>query len=356
MLGGVFIHPVLSDYTCRPPKPSGERIQGFDVLRAVCSIAVVAAHLGYVAPSLIFDRARWREHEFIWSDAVNFYGLLLAVPVFVMISCYLVAISHQPHLAKRNWRIGRLFLFWAVMLNLYSTGFVGAISGVPRSPIGLLLYFTSGLGTPVYFFISLMITVTVAAWARTKASIVVGVLMAASTLLIGILPLVARQTGRPEWCHHHLPLNFVPYPFAAVLATRVSPSRIPVGICLMLATGVLLAILDWTCYVDSLFFAVNSFALPAYTRPSLVFLATGVVLAATRISRHPGAIIRFMSEHSLALYCLHPFLLSIASRGSVAMGMHGLVGFAASLSLVVLGSYACSYWVLPHFLKRDLFS
>ena len=325
-------------------------------MRAVLSIAVVAVHLGYVAPSLIFDRSRWREHEFIWSDAVNFYGLLLAVPVFFTISCYLVAKGPQPHLARRNWRIGRLFLFWAVMLNLYNTGIYGAIRAVPRAPIGLLLYFTSGLGTPFYFFISLMITMTVAAWARTKASIVVGVLMAASTVLIGILPLVARQTGQPAWCHYHLPLNFVPYSFAAVLATRVSPSRIPVGICLMFATGVLLAILDWTCYVDSLFFAINPFALPAYTRPSLVFLATGVVLAATRISRHPGNIIIFMSEQSLALYCLHPFLLWIALRVTVAMGMHGMVGFAASLSLVVLGSYACSYWVLPHFLRRELFN
>ena len=205
-----MIQPVLADFTCRAPKSSGDHIQGFDVLRAVCSIAVVAVHLGYVAPSLIFDRSRWREHEFIWSDAVNFYGLLLAVPVFVTMSCYLVAIRPQPHLAERNWRIGRLFLFWAVMLNLYNTGIFGAMSGVPRSPIGLLLYFTSGLGTPFYFFISLMITMTVAAWARTKASIFVGVLMAASIVLIGILPLLARQAGRPEWCHYYLPLNFVP--------------------------------------------------------------------------------------------------------------------------------------------------
>jgi peptidoglycan/LPS O-acetylase OafA/YrhL len=332
-----------------------EHLHGFDVLRAVFSVAVVTVHLGYVAPSSIFDPSHWREHAFNWSDALNFYVLLLAVPVFIMMSCYLVAKSTQPNLAKRNWRIGRLFVFWAVILNLYQTGIFGTLRTVPRTPLELLFYFTSGLGTPFYFFVSLTITMTFAAWARTKASIVVGTLMAASTVLVGILPLIARQTGRAEWCQHHLPLNFVPYSFASVLAMRLSPSRIRLVMCLAFAVGALLAILDWTYYIDPLFFAVNRYALPAYMRPSLVFLATGVVLAATRLQFRHGKIIQFMSEHSLALYCLHPFALWIASRITTAMGMHGIMELATSLFLVILGCYSCSYWVLPHFLKRELF-
>ena len=57
-------------------------------------------------------------------------------------------------------------------------------------------------------------------------------------------------------------------------------------------------------------FDVNSFAIPAYTRPSLIFLMA-VVASPSALAAGGNAIVRFMSNHSLALYCLHPFFVPL---------------------------------------------
>jgi len=338
------------------PNPAKEHIYGFDWLRAIFSIAVVVVHLGYLSPSLIFDQARWREHVFNWSDAVNFYGLLLAVPVFIMMSCFLVTKSSQLKLGRRIWRIGRLFLFWAVLLNIYQYGVDRSIHGLPRQPIDFITYVASGFRTPFYFFVSLIIVTILAAWARARSTKVVASLLVASIFLIGFLPIVARITGRAELCHFAMPLNFTPYPFAAVIAIRVPRSQFRVVMYMLFAAGVILASLDWSYYIDPLFFEVNAYPLPAYTRPSLVFLAAAVVFAATRFEFKPCAITKYMSEHSLALYCLHPFTLLFGLKFTKMIGLHGIPALASSLLLVLILSYSLSNWVLPHFLKRELFS
>ena len=73
---------------------SRERIVGIDYLRAVFSVCVVLVHLGYVSPSAIFSEQEYAHHAFTWSDAVNFYVLCLAVPVFLLVSNFLLAQKH----------------------------------------------------------------------------------------------------------------------------------------------------------------------------------------------------------------------------------------------------------------------
>ncbi|MEB3335021.1 MAG: acyltransferase family protein [Cyanobacteriota bacterium] len=339
----------------RSQMTANEHIHGFDWLRAVFSVAVVVVHLGYLSPSLIFDRARWPDHVFAWSDAVNFYGLLLAVPVFVMMSCFLLAKSPQPKLGKRIWRIGRLFVFWGVLLNLFQYGVTDTIRQIPKQPLDLMLYLASGFRTPFYFFFSLMIMLALTAWAQAKSTKIVTTLLLASIVLVGFLPVVARFTGRSEWCHIAMPLNYIPYPFAAVIALRVPPSKFQALMGLLLAAGLMTAILDWSIYIDPLFFGVNSFPLPTYARPSLVFLAVAVVVAATRFDVKPGWMVKHMSEHSLALYCLHPFALLAALKFTNTLGLRGMADLLTSLVLILILSYSLSYWVLPHFFKRELF-
>jgi peptidoglycan/LPS O-acetylase OafA/YrhL len=65
-----------------------ERYIGIDYLRAFFSVCVVLAHLGYISPSLIFNRELYLAHIFTVSDFINFYVILLSVPVFFIISNY----------------------------------------------------------------------------------------------------------------------------------------------------------------------------------------------------------------------------------------------------------------------------
>src|SRR6187551_1367345 len=97
-----------------------QHIHGFDSLRAFFSVCVVAVHSGYFAPSGIFDRSLCSSHLFSRSDFVNFYVLLLAVPVFALISCFLMAMrpSTDERLMQRVTRAAKLLLFWTLLLHI----------------------------------------------------------------------------------------------------------------------------------------------------------------------------------------------------------------------------------------------
>src|SRR5262249_46469829 len=147
----------------------------------------------------------------------------------------------------------------------------------------------------------------------------------------------------------------VPFAFAGVGLARLSAvgagrTRTWIGIaCLALAGGT--AILDWTVYVDPCFFEINEFAIPAYTRPSLVFLAVAVLILALCVRRPPGPAVRFMAAHSLGVYCLHPFFVD--GRDKIIQVLH-LSGPAAVLVpwvLVLVLSYVGSV-MMPLFLRE----
>src|SRR5688500_12194635 len=117
--------------------PRSDRVVGIDYLRAFFSACVVAVHLNYLFPSLIFDKRRYAEHAFGASDLVNFYVLCLAVPVFVLISTYLYATkpTDTAGLGRRLWRIVRLLVFWSVLFQVYYNGGFGAGKNGPfREP------------------------------------------------------------------------------------------------------------------------------------------------------------------------------------------------------------------------------
>jgi len=333
------------------------RLVGIDYLRAFFSVCVVAVHLNYLFPSLIFDKGRYAEHTFTWSDFVNFYVLCLAVPVFVLISTYLYARkpTDMTGLGRRLGRIVRLLLFWSVLYQVYRyTGF-GAVKLVPREPNELGLYLMNGGNTYYYFFEALAVVTVVTHWATRLSARVVWTLFALSTVIVGVLPLIHRETHIRFLAHHADPLNFFPYAFAGVgLARLPAAGAIQTWIGLACAAlAVPAAVLDWTVYVDPCFFAVNQFALPAYTRPSLVFLTVAVLVLALRVRVPPNAVLRFMAVHSLGVYCLHPFFVDGRDKIIGVLHLSGpgavLVPWAVVLTLSYVGSA-----VMPLFLRPEL--
>ena len=86
---------------------ASDRFHGIEYLRAVMSVFVVLWHMGGVGHSFMFSKARFFAHEFSVSDLVNFHVLLLAVPVFVLISNFLLA-YRDPGPDYIRKRLGRL--------------------------------------------------------------------------------------------------------------------------------------------------------------------------------------------------------------------------------------------------------
>ena len=96
---------------------NGRHIAGIDYLRGFMSIAVVALHIEGIGifKSLIFHNSRYIDHSFGFSDFINFHLLLSAVPVFIVISCFLFT-SKSPSLKdfmNKTSKIFLLFVFWS---------------------------------------------------------------------------------------------------------------------------------------------------------------------------------------------------------------------------------------------------
>lgn len=335
------------------------RVAGIDYLRAVFSVCVVAVHLGYISPSTIFDPAAYTTHVFGWSDFVNFYVLCLAVPIFVLISTYLYALKAPiaGGLWRRLGRIAKLLVFWSVAFQVFFRTGYGFLKIIPHEPSDLALYILSGGNTVYYFFVSLIL-VTAATYASQRLPLAtLATLFAASTFAVAFLPLLHRATGMIELAMHANPLNFLPLAFAGVGLARLMQAedkrrldRLGLAAFGLAAVS---AILDWTIYVDPCFFEVNLFALPAYTRPSLVFLAVAVVVLAIRANPPSNRVVSFMARHSLAVYCLHPFFVPIKYKLVDVFHLTGAAQVLVPLPVVMGLSYACSL-VLPVFLRDDV--
>lgn len=337
------------------PTRKASYVHGFDVLRAIFSVFVVLVHLGYVAPSKIFEPGQWHAHRVVFSDVINFYLLLAAVPVFYLIASFLAARNASPSVWPRVLRSMRLLVFWGLLLNLYQYGVHAWITSVPRSPVSFLLYLTSGFQTAYYFFFSLTWVLLVAQVVRKWPPLLVYLFSMLTTVVVGLLPILAVHFRLPQLVSWSLPLNFLPYPFLAIAIERLKGRRALLAVILLTVAGLFLTRLDWTTYPSDLFFQVNSYALPVYARPSLICFSTAIVLGATLLSSPAHAIIRFMSSHSLALYCLHPFTIWFAKAFAGGAHLSGLFALSAQLILVLALCYLGSSLLLPLFLRRDLY-
>ena len=343
---------------------AGRRVAGIDYLRAFFCVCVVVVHLGYVSPSDIFDEDRFANHAFDWSDFVNFYVLCLAVPVFVLISTYLYALkpTDGAGLARRLGRIVRLLVFWSVLYQIFFYTGYGFPKLIPHDAHGLVLYLITGGNTVYYFFVALIVATIVTHAARNLPTATVWTLFALATLLVGVLPLLHQELRpRTAWAMllalHANPVNFLPLAFAGVGLARLTQAgatraldRIGIG---ALALGAALAVLDWTAYVDPCFFEVNRFALPAYTRPSLVLLAVAVLVLAVRAQPAGNPVVAFVARHSLAVYCLHPFFVPVRYKMDQVLHLSGVAEVLVPLPLVLALSIGGSL-VLPRFVREDL--
>jgi surface polysaccharide O-acyltransferase-like enzyme len=335
------------------------RVSGIDWLRAVFSVCVVAVHLGYICPSTIFDPDAYTTHTFTWSDAVNFYVLCLAVPVFVLISTYLYALKTPAagDLWRRLGRIARLLVFWSVAFQIFFNTGYGFLKLIPREPSDLALYILSGGGTVYYFFVSLIVVTAVTHASRRLPLATLAMLFGVSTLTVGVLPLLHRSTGMIGLAMYANPLNFVPFAFAGVVLARLNAAGATrtidrIAWCSLALAGAT-AVLDWTIYVDPCFFKVNQYALPAYTRPSLVFLGIAVFALAIRFGPPSNRIVAFMARHSLAVYCLHPFFVPVKHKMVDVLHLTGAAQVLLTLPVVLALSYGSSL-VLQLFLRKGV--
>lgn len=339
------------------PDDGKARIFGLDYLRAFFSICVVVIHLDYLPTSPTFDPTSLSIRAFPRSDFAVYYILKLAVPVFILISCYLAAMkAGTPGALRRQLsKVAHLLIFWAILYKTCALSLEGVVRSIPHDGPGLAAYVITAGHTIYYFLVSLLLMLPIAHRAACLSTAANAALFCLAVAVVAALPIVAKSTGCAWLIHYANPANFLPYPFAAAFIRqfaggRARRIRIAIGSFILAAPC---ALLDSTLYRDAFFFQANKSPIPDYARPSVVFLSIGAFLAALLVRSRPGKIVAFMSRYSLALYCIHPFLLKPASIAADYLHLSGEPLLFVTLPLVVATSYLLAI-VLQSFFRKDL--
>lgn len=329
-----------------------ERLTGIDYLKAFFSVCVVLVHLGLISPSLICNKDLYSQHIFTISDFINFYVLLLAVPIFFLISNYLFLRKpgDESTLFAYLKRIGKIALFWTIMLKIFIFHGWGIFKGFPGALKDIPYFILSGGETLYWFFITLLGLTVMTHFARRLHIFHVIAFFIISTIIVAMLPILSVATGKFYLIAHCNPLNFLPYPFAAILVTQLAGSDRanikPLHIVLAGLIILLFMALDWTIYVNEGFFRLSPAALPVYSRPSLVLIAMAVLSYAIRANLKQNAVVLFMSNKSLSLYCLHIYFVFLVKWLSIN-------NLFISLLLVLMLSYLTAI-IVKQFLQDEL--
>ncbi|MCI4625913.1 MAG: acyltransferase [Candidatus Magnetoovum sp. WYHC-5] len=297
-----------------------QHYSGFDYLRAVMSVSIIAWHTGLVLGNTkVFGYDLWNI-DIIFSDIMNFNFQLLAVPIFYLIALFLTVkklMVKPTYYRERLRRLVYLYIFWSLMWILYNHGihwFGKLLSYDYKSIIRVLL----GSDFGVFYFINFLILLSaISKYVYKLPYKYLKLMIVYSILFIALFPCIVLVTKKLFILVNYLnPLNYLPY---LLIATVVAKSytenaeyfykKLKNYIIYLSIAYLLSTIYEWQYLVHVNFWIANGYALPPYARLSVVFGSTLLFLLSFYIKKPSVFIIKFLSDHSLALYCLHPFMM-----------------------------------------------
>jgi fucose 4-O-acetylase-like acetyltransferase len=180
--------------------------------------------------------------------------------------------------------------------------------------------------------------------------------LALTVLLLVILPELTERTDIYSLSAYWSPLNFLAYPFVAVLFVRnreVAQARQKTIFWTGIACCIVFAAFEWNYAVKDIYFINQGFALPPYTRPSLVFGVAAVAVLALRPAIQSYPVIRFMAVNTLALYCLHIFFSPIIRQHLESFTQNAFLLTYGSIILTICWSYLLAA-LLRNYLKQEV--
>jgi hypothetical protein len=348
-----------------------KKFKGFDFLRAIFSIAIVADHANLFTLATIGSIT-------IWTDLLYANFSYIAVPVFLQISLFLFYLkSEKPEFhkffRKRIIRLISLYLFWVVTLLLFSLVFKEGSPGISKlatlSVRGWIEFIVSGGNSPFYFFFSLIFLTTLAAilvlffnklgnfLARIRVSYCLLFISCALVFCFSAIdPIISNNIGTrgvsliqimsniAHWDYN--PLNFLPYIFtAAIVVQELNHGKLN-------NTSLLFQLKLWSLFFLFLIFTLLEWAslesLTHYSRLSLVFGSWLLLYLAILSKREVPHIVRLISECSLGIYTLHLFFTHVFFVGnanflSVLSDITPGLGILSNFFLALIGSIALTF-------------
>ncbi len=323
------------------------------------SIFVVVWHMGGGGQSLVFSKDEYLKHVFTASDFVNFHLLLLAVPTFIFVSIYLYA-SKPVSIIRLKKQLGRVFIllsFWPIALTLYNNSYQGLLSIIPNSPAEFVYTVLRAGNTVYYFFTSLIICLlAVHFFLQLDRKFQLPIFLV-SIVLLAVLPQLTMTTGFYPLSAYWSPLNFIPLSFSAALFAQNQNNILKyrrIALLLSVVLCALFSVFEWKYSVGQIFFPGQGYAIPAYTRTSLVFAVITIFILALDPRIRANSAIKYMAKYSLALYCLHPFLISPVNKYVAIFVQDETVALYVSIMLVVVFSYSIGTLLRKYYLREEV--
>jgi hypothetical protein len=343
-----------SDFTL---KKHQEKFEGFDFLRAIFALAILADHA-----RLFLLLKLWRLDSL--SDILYANFSSLAVPCFLQMSLFIFILKSE----KRGWfyflnnrflKLVSLYLFWVtskilfdILLDSTKANEFAHLS--LRRTIEVLV---SGGNSPFYFFFSLLFVTILAAVLislfkklenpSTRLKLIYSLLIASSGFIFFTSIMSFTVGSNPDansvkiahtilnishWAYN--PLNFIPYIFTALItAHEFSHRKIKktcaqkLKLCGMFALFLASTLIDW-------FLFKNKGDILHYARISLIFGSWLFLYLALLSTCKPPRLIQFLSECSLGIYAFHLFFTH-ALFSSSFYSLNGLAKVMPGLDIVI---------------------
>jgi len=332
---------------------------GFDYLRAIMPIGVVALHMEVFGRHTLHGPQEYRSHIFSLPDLINYQVLCLAVPIFFLVSLFLFsekAHNNRGYFLRRAERLVYIYIFWLTLFILWRGGMHRMLPVYDVKHFVILVM--SGGPSAFYFFFSLLFLTCIAFFALKLPRRILWLFLAVSVMLLWFMPyLVFRTDLYSSLVAAWNPANFLVYVFVAVLVSKYrahshfSPSLKSFRIMMLVLTLVFLSssVFEWHWMVNERNFASNQHIIPPYTRLSVAAGSSLIFLLSLYISRPPASWIKFLSDYSLGLYCFHLFIIEMNDK---IMSMLRLsANIAVKFLMVLIVSYAFAYFAKRAFSK-----
>ncbi|WP_019502673.1 acyltransferase family protein [Pseudanabaena sp. PCC 6802] len=356
MIDPLAQHESQEEKQLKLPLKQTSKFHGFDFLRAIFSVAIVADHAG------LFTLATVQGVDTLTNLLYGNFSYL-AVPTFFQISLFLFyfkskKVEFRRFFQKRIIRLISLYLFWVslfVLLRfLFKGGNAGTAQFAPISVRGWIEFIVSGCNSPFYFFFSLIFTTILAALialffkASENNSIrVIYFLFVISCILIFLFsifdPIISNSyigdresslvqtiSGIAQWDYN--PLNFLPYVFSAAIVVHeldrgkleeITP-LFQLKLWSLLTLFLIFTLLEWILLAS----------LVHYSRLSLVFGSWLLLYLALLTTRQVPCVVKLISDCSLGLYALHLFFTHILFAENTSF-LHALSALVPGLDILV---------------------
>ncbi len=310
---------------------------GFDYLRAILSLAVIAIHTKVMSAHGRFSVDELSGINVF--DIIHFNLFFLAVPVFFTISLFLLYKKDEA-LSKSGRRIYHFFIlyvFWTSAWILFKDTRPG--DGLAD----IVIYILRGGKSIFWFFFSLVFVTALAAFTKKLSTQLTWIALCASIVMVALFPILNMQNpGYRYLVAFWNPLLFIPYVFGAKLfvhyeETLKSAKHIPT---LLLIAFVALCSVEWATLVHPNHELVQVVQLPLYARVSVVIGAFALFIAFLQVKGQPPRVIKVLSSASLGMYCVHPFLIELTKAiRNESTGLNAVIYFLAIATASLIMTY-----------------